>query len=76
MACFIEASTLFARLWTPCKMDALMDIEYKQVSKTHQCIRKLAILLEDGETFFVREFKLCMPWQFLELKYQKSFNYC
>ena len=43
-----------------------MDIEYVQASKTHQCIRKLAILLDDGETSFVEEFKLSMPWQFLE----------
>ncbi len=48
------------------KMDTLMDIEYVQASKTHQCIRKLAILLDDGETSFVEEFKPSMPWQFLE----------
>ena len=57
-------------------MDALLDIEYVQANKNHQCIRKLAILLEDGETFFVREFRPCMPWRSLELKYRKSFEYC
>ena len=57
-------------------MDALLDIEYVQANKSHQCIRKLAILLEDGETFFVREFRPCMPWRSLELKYKKSFDYC
>ena len=53
-------------------MDALLDIEYVQANKNHQCIRKLAILLEDGETFFVCEFRPCMPWRSLELKYQVS----
>ena len=57
-------------------MDALLDIEYVQANKNHQCIRKVAILLEDGETFFVCEFRPCMPWRSLELKYRKSFEYC
>ncbi len=56
------------------KMDALKDIEYVQASQTHQCIKKLTILPDHGETFFVKEFKPCMPWQFLEPKYKKSLN--
>ncbi len=58
------------------KVDTLMDIEYVQASKTHQCIQKLVILLDDGETSFVKELKPCMLREFLELKYKKSFKYC
>ncbi len=45
-----------------------MDIEYVQTSKMHQRIWKLAILLDDRETSFVKELKPYMPWQFFELQ--------
>ncbi len=51
---------LFRKLDTP-KMDALVDIDNIQVSETHQCIQKLTILLDDGETFFDITLSLCQP---------------
>ncbi len=63
-------------LHTPfAKKEALMDIEYSQVNKTHQCIPKLAILLNDGDAFFVKEFKPCVKLRSVDFKYQKSFEF-
>lgn len=55
---------------------ALMDIEYIQVSKTHQCIRKLCMLAKDGFTNLRSDFYPCTRYRDIERKYQRTFHYC
>ncbi len=62
---------------------ALMDIEYIQTSDVKtttqdhtQCRRKIAILLDDGETSFVREYKPCVQKNLLKPKWQRAYKWC
>ncbi len=55
---------------------ALIDIEYIQTRDDHQCIRKIAILLDDGATSFVREYKPCTPFGRIKHEHQESFKFC
>ena len=55
---------------------AILDIEYIQASKSHQCIRKLYILAKDGYTEMELDFKPCKPLHELTKFYQRSFRFC
>ena len=55
---------------------ALLDIEYVQTSKSHQCIRKLYILAKDGFTDLKLEFHPCKRFRDLEMRYKKAHWYC
>ena len=55
---------------------ALMDIEYIQTRKTHQCIRKMFILTGDGEYDMEAEFDPCVRYRSLPDKYQRAFRHC
>ncbi len=54
---------------------AILDVEYVQVDATHQCIRKLAIILHNGH-LFVREFTPCRSFYSLENTYKRAFSFC
>ena len=55
---------------------ALLDIEYIQTSKTHQCIRKLYIFAKNGLTDLNLDFHPCKRFQDLEIRYKKAHWYC
>ena len=55
---------------------AIMDVEYIQTSKTHQCVRKLYIRAKDGFTDLELEFYPCMQYKDLDEQYQRAFNFC
>lgn len=55
---------------------ALLDMEYIQTSKSHQCIRKLYILAKDGFTDLKLNLYPCKKFQDLEMRYKKSHWYC
>ena len=55
---------------------ALMDVEYIQTSQDHMCSRKIAILLADGKTSFIREYTPCTPYKYLDVKWQRTHHYC
>ena len=65
-----EASMLVEKRW------ALLDVEFIRTSATHRCIRKLYILCDNGFIDMELEFFPCVPYKDLELKYQRSFQYC
>ena len=54
----------------------IMDIEYIQTSKTHQCIRKLYMLSKNGSTESDLDFYPCVRYKDLSRKYQSAFQYC
>ena len=54
----------------------IIDIEYIQTSKKHQCIRKLYMLSKNGSTESELEFYLCVRYNNLSRKYQRAFHYC
>ena len=64
------AETLKDKNW------ALMDVEYIQISSTHQCIRKMYLLMKDGLTDLELNFHPCMRYQDLGPRYQRSFRFC
>ena len=53
----------------------LLDIEYIQATKSHQCIRKFCMLSKNGECEY-GEFYPCKRFHELELRFQKAFHYC
>ena len=53
----------------------IMDIEYIQCTRSHQCIRSCYILCEDSIECF-ENFKPCRNLVNLETKYFKSFMFC
>ena len=55
---------------------ALLDVEYIQTSKSHQCIRKLYILAKDGFTDLKLEFHPCKPFRDLKMHYKKAYWFC
>ena len=55
---------------------ALLDMEYVQTSKSHQCIRKLYILAKDGFTDLKLDFHPCKQFRDLEMRYKKARWYC
>ena len=55
---------------------AIMDIEYIQTSRSHQCIRKLYILAKNGNEKLESEFYPCTRYTELRTKYRKSFDFC
>ena len=55
---------------------AIMDVEYIQTSKTHQCVRKLYILAKDGFTDLELEFYPCIQYKDLDEQYRRAFNFC
>ena len=65
-----EASMLVEKRW------ALLDVEFIRTSAAHRCIRKLYILCDNGFIDMELEFFPCVPYKDLELKYQRSFQYC
>ena len=54
----------------------IMDIEYIQTSRKHQCIRKLYMLSKNGSTESELEFYPCVRYKNLSRKYQRAFHYC
>ena len=55
---------------------ALMDIEYIQTSKSHQCVRKLYILVANGYDNLELDLYPCVRYKDLATKYQQSFRFC
>ena len=55
---------------------ALLDVEYIQTSKSHQCVRKLYILAKDGFTDLKLEFHPCKPFRDLKMHYKKAYWFC
>ncbi len=54
----------------------IMDIEYIQTSKEHQCVRKLYMLANNGSTESELEFYPCVRYKDLESGYRRAFHYC
>ena len=54
----------------------IMDIEYIQTSKEHQCVRKIYMLANNGSTESELEFYPCVWYKDLEAKYRRTFHYC
>ena len=54
----------------------IMDIEYIQTSKKHQCIRKLYMLSKNGSTECELDFYPCVRYKNLSKKYQRAFTFC
>ena len=55
---------------------ALLDIEYIQTTKSHQCVRKLYILTNDGFTDLKLECHPCLQFKRLNMCYKKAFWHC
>ena len=62
--------TLLKKRW------AFLDIEFIQTSPTHQCIRKVYILRDNGLADMEMEFCPCVKFKDLEKRYQRAFNFC
>ena len=69
-------STMERKEYFNAKNWALLDIEYIQCTRTHQCIRKLYILAKNGYTDLQLECIPCKPLHKLEKRYQKAFHFC
>ena len=54
----------------------IMDIEYIQTSKTHQCVRKLYMLSKNGSNELELDFYPCVRYKDLTSKYKNAFHYC
>ena len=54
----------------------IIDIEYIQTSKTHQCVRKLYMLSKNGSNELELDFYPCVRYKDLPLKYKNAFHYC
>ena len=54
----------------------IMDIEYIQTSKEHQCVRKIYMLAKNGSTESELEFYPCVRYKDLKAKYRHTFHYC
>ena len=55
---------------------ALMDIEYIQTSRSHQCVRKHYILVANGYDDLELDFYPCVRDKDLDSNYQRSFRFC
>ena len=54
----------------------ILDIEAIRTSKEHNCIRKLYALSKCGKKDIEQEFFPCIPYNYLEEKYKRTFHYC
>ena len=54
---------------------AILDVEFIRTSPSHRCIRKLYILTHNGFDMEM-EFHPCRSYQCLQLKYQRSYQFC
>lgn len=56
------------------KSFAVLDVEYIQVTRKHQCVRKLFMLTHNSA--LKKEFYPCKRYRDIEIKYQAAFRYC
>ena len=57
-------------------MFAILDCELIAISKSHQCVRSMSIILEDGITMKYWEFSPCKSFQDIPVPQKKSYTYC